>query len=90
MTTAMRVRQHIKVVHDKIKDSICEQCGGEFSGKWNLAEHVKVVHLNVREYRCDECGHEVTTRSNLKKHLIVMNHTSKLDKIPVDIKDLKL
>ena len=78
MTTAMKVRQHIKTVHDKIKDCICEHCGAAFSARSNLQEHVKVVHYNIREYRCDECGFEVTTRTYLRKHLIVMNHTSTL------------
>ena len=66
MTTSLMVKTHVKVVHKKIRDHICDHCGGGYSMAGGLREHIKVVHLNIREYRCDECGYETTARSNLK------------------------
>ena len=67
----------------KLKENGCEHCSVTFSAPGNLREHVKVIHLGIREYRCDECGYEMSTKSNLKKHLIQMNHSSKLEKVPI-------
>ena len=37
--------QHVKSVHDQIKDQKCEACRKEFSHVANLNVHIKSVHL---------------------------------------------
>ena len=36
--------QHIKVVHEKLKDHIYGKCGKGFGSSTNLTKHMKVIH----------------------------------------------
>ena len=47
--------QHLKVVHEKIKDFKCTKCSKEFGGKGTLVRHTKNVHDKIREFQCSRC-----------------------------------
>ena len=68
-STASKLTNHRKCVHDKIKDHVCEQCGVAMSMAANLRDHIRVVHEQIRNFKCEECGYEFSSRSNLKKHM---------------------
>ena len=44
---AYKLRRHIRLVHDKIKDFSCEMCEKKFSQKCNLERHNRKFHKNI-------------------------------------------
>ena len=61
------LKQHIKAVHEKIRDYICENCGMEFSSKATLDLH-SVVHTSIRAYKCDLCSKTYKQSCHLSTH----------------------
>ena len=61
------LKQHIKAVHDKIRDYVCETCGLDFPSKVTLAMH-SVVHTSIRAYKCDMCEKTYKQSSHLSTH----------------------
>ena len=51
--TSGNLRSHVKLVHDKIKDQVCDECGKGFSSKQELKYHTIKVHQTRRE--CHQC-----------------------------------
>ena len=41
--------QHIKYIHDKIKDAHCEICGKEFGRKGDLKKHIMSIHEGIKK-----------------------------------------
>ena len=48
----LRSRSHLKTVHDKIKDLICQDCGLAFSNKDNRSRHREKHHLKQHDHAC--------------------------------------
>ena len=56
---------HIKAVHEKIKDYVCQECGYAASRKFTLKSHRLAVHnLGGEQYKCKHCT--FTAYSNMK------------------------
>jgi very-short-patch-repair endonuclease len=68
-TKVSNLLQHIKCVHDKIKDIECEQCDYKCSAKCDLLKHIKHVHEKIQDFKCDQCDFKFGIKSNLKKHI---------------------
>ena len=51
VTNLEKQSNHIKSVHDKIKDHLCNQCNFAFSLKSDLDRHVEGVHKEKRKFR---------------------------------------
>ena len=51
-TTLLSLKNHIKTVHEGIKDYICESCNKAFSHLDNLRVHTRTVHEGHRDYMC--------------------------------------
>ena len=62
------LKLHIKSVHDKIKDNVCQECGYACSEKNTLDNHIKSVHLKLKDYVCEECGSAFFSNAKLQLH----------------------
>ena len=52
---ARTLKQHIRTVHDGLKDYQCDQCNKAFPQLDKLKRHVAVVHEGVKQFQCTEC-----------------------------------
>jgi len=59
------IKNHTKIVHDKVRDHQCPECHKFFQTKTHLQNHVKRVHLGIRE-QCPECEKMV---QDVKSHV---------------------
>ena len=62
------LKQHIKSVHLKLRDCICDQCGDAFTTTFALKGHIKKVHDKIKDLKCSKCDMRFSDRSVLKKH----------------------
>ena len=51
--SSVRLRKHVKTIHNEVNLQKCENCGKTFSQKGNLNMHVKIVHKNVKEHELE-------------------------------------
>ena len=63
------IKQHIKTVHEKIRNYVCGECDYIASKKSGLKEHIEGVHENKRNHICGECGYAASLKSTLKTHI---------------------
>ena len=63
------MKEHVKSIHDKIKDLVCDICGFKTSRKSHLKEHIKVIHHNIRDHACPQCNYTTTRNWLLKDHI---------------------
>ena len=74
------IKQHIKSVHEKIKDFQCAKCGKAFSEKGSLKWHDKMVHTGSRDFKCDQCIKSYKKSHHLKNHIMEV-HEGKKDHV---------
>ena len=58
--------RHVKIIHAKVKDFKCTECGKEFVDKRNLKDHEKKFHPSqgvMREHKCDVCKKNYLTHA---------------------------
>jgi hypothetical protein len=60
---------HIKMVHDKIKDFECDLCEFKCSTKGNLDNHIKSVHDKIKDFECDLCEFKCSQKTTLDNHI---------------------
>ena len=63
------LRQHVKVVHQLIKDYKCEDCGKCFGQKSYLGLHEKIVHKKIRDNLCELCDFSSSSKFALRSHV---------------------
>jgi uncharacterized Zn-finger protein len=68
-STNGHLKNHIKAVHDKIRDVECPQCDSKFTRNDQLKNHIKAVHDKIRDHECQQCDYKCSTGSDLKKHI---------------------
>lgn len=68
-STKGNLKQHIKAVHNKIKDFKCEECDFVCSINGSLKRHIKMVHLKIKDKKCEECDYTCSTNGSLKQHI---------------------
>ena len=61
--------QHIKQVHDKIRDIDCGLCEFKCSKNSTMKTHIKQVHDKIRDINCGLCEFKCSTNSTLKRHI---------------------
>jgi hypothetical protein len=66
---ARHLIQHIKLVHEKLRDFKCLQCHWAFSLEGHLKRHVKAVHQKAKDKKCPHCDHVAFQVWNLKEHV---------------------
>jgi len=74
------LKQHVKQVHDKIKDHCCTQCDYKASRKGDLNRHVKMIHLKIKDKICSVCEKGFSRQDELKQHFKSAHNPNKYDK----------
>ena len=62
------IKQHIKAVHEKIRNHVCGKCGYAASKKGNLKTHIEAVHENIKHF-CEDCGYASKDKGKLNIHI---------------------
>ena len=62
-------KDHIKGVHQGVKDHTCDSCGKAFFRKTHLQTHVKMVHEGVKNHQCHSCGKNFSMLQALRIHV---------------------
>lgn len=70
------IRNHMNVVHLKIKRFHCHICGFKMYSKTHYTTHLR-THSNVKEFTCPQCGKAFARKSTLDTH--VKTHTGQRD-----------
>ncbi|KAL1460863.1 hypothetical protein WDU94_012802 [Cyamophila willieti] len=58
---------HIRSVHQKIRDFSCNYCTRTFSTVYNLREHVN-IHTALKKHVCEVCGQAFVHKGGLRSH----------------------
>ena len=61
-------KDHVNVVHKKIKPFKCQDCGHCFGRKSKLKEHRDRIHLLIKRHECDYCGQRFAKRYSMLSH----------------------
>ena len=69
MYSKKSLAHHIKTVHDKIKDFVCEHCQYACSEITTLKNHIKAVHDKIKDNICHTCGKGFALMAAFKLHL---------------------
>ena len=48
-----------------------DNCGKEYTSKFNLKKHISIVHLRKHNFVCDQCGKRFVSRQNLREHKFI-------------------
>ena len=64
-----RLRNHVKVVHEKVKDVPCPRCEKMFKNNSDMKVHVKLIHDKIRDYVCNHCNKAFGTCWTMQKHI---------------------
>ena len=59
---------HMKTVHEGVKDYCCELCGKSYTNPSTLLSHKKTQHEKKREFQCTKCEKNYDTKRLLKQH----------------------
>jgi hypothetical protein len=70
---------HIRAVHLKIKDHVCDICGYATVDKHTLLSHKKGVHDGIKDLICSTCGYVTSYAKALQRHIKVVHETKKLE-----------
>ena len=68
-STNCHLQQHIKQIHDQIKDFECKECDYKCSTNSDLQRHIKMVHDNIKDIKCKLCGYTCSLNSHLQQHI---------------------
>ena len=63
------MKEHVKTVHDGIKDHQCKICKRKFGQLENMKEHVKTVHDGIKDHQCKICNKKFGRSSVMKEHV---------------------
>ena len=76
------MKNHIKAVHNAIKDLYCDKCPLAFSRVDNLKKHLLTVHEETQSNMCDICGKAFNRSQDMISHIRNTHEQSELlDKI---------
>lgn len=74
------MKNHIDIVHKRIKDFGCIECSKQFGEKGQMLNHIEKVHQNVRRYQCDQCFKNYKGKPDLENHLLKWHPIQTIDK----------
>ncbi|GAB6024389.1 hypothetical protein CHUAL_009555 [Chamberlinius hualienensis] len=67
------LRNHIRVVHEKINKFNCTECSRAFANQYNLVNHLR-THSGDQPFKCPKCAANFNVKSNLNRHQKMFNH----------------
>jgi hypothetical protein len=65
----MRLRKHVKSVHDNIKDLKCDLCPFVTGERGHLNLHFRAVHARIKRNKCGECSFAAAQKGSLDAHI---------------------
>lgn len=68
-TTDMRLRDHIRHVHERKETHICDKCAFSTHRADNLRRHIAVKHSDDEFFKCPVCGDMIKQRATFIVHL---------------------
>ena len=74
------LKDHVKEVHEKVKDHHCEMCDKSFSRSNLLKSHIKISHEKIKNYNCASCDYKSAYLLGLKKHYLLKHTNIKREK----------
>jgi predicted RNA-binding Zn-ribbon protein involved in translation (DUF1610 family) len=57
------------VVHQGLKEFVCDSCGKKYANKIDLNNHLKKVHDQGFTFNCPHCGNKYEKKRDLLAHL---------------------
>ena len=74
-----KIKNHIKTVHEKIKDFKCPSCEFCCSQRGNLRLHIEQVHNKIRKFSCtvEGCQYKSNFKNDITKHNKTVHGTVK-------------
>lgn len=78
---------HIKTVHEKVRNFSCDICKKSFGKKSGLTSHKATVHDKIRVFSCDLCYKTFGHKQHAMKHRL--QHTKILALSPQELHDQK-
>lgn len=67
------LNKHVRSIHRKERNFLCEQCGAAFPFRNGLTEHIRMRHTDERPYACDRCTSSFKKKSHLHRHISVVH-----------------
>ena len=75
-TTNKCKKNHIDIVHGKVKKFTCDVCSSSFGFKFQLTIHIENNHKGGK-YECKNCGKVFVGSGGLAKHIKAIHGTQK-------------
>ena len=71
-----RLDEHIRAIHNKEKNFVCDKCNFSTSWSGTLSKHMWVVHQegSGSTYTCDTCGYSTRDKKLYKNHLMNLHN----------------
>ena len=71
-----RLDEHIRAIHNKEKNFVCDKCNFSTSWSGTLNKHMWVVHQegSGNTYTCDSCGYSTRDKKLYKNHLMNLHN----------------
>ena len=66
------IKNHIRLVHDKVRNFSCEKCDAKFTSSHHLLKHTEAAHTNIR-VECNLCG-KVFKSTTIENHIKRVHH----------------
>ena len=63
------LKEHVKTVHDGIKNHQCEICNNKFRFLKDMKTHVKTVHDGIKDHQCEICNKKFGRLDTMKRHV---------------------
>ena len=68
---------HVKVVHEKVKNFECHICGRKYGNKCSLSQHFQAKHENKKSHQCGVCYFTTNYEWYLQRHILVVHKNVK-------------
>ena len=60
---------HIKIIHEGLKNHKCEFCEKSFSKAWTLKGHINQIYNGLKDHSCDIFSKSFATIEDMRLHI---------------------